>query len=113
MTPADAPNASDRPLVATKPPQDLAAQPIGNTSRTRRIAPSGTAHPARTRRIAPSGTAHPARTRRIAPSGTAHPARTPLSLLALQSLALRSAGGPGPQPLEPFDPHNWHHRATV
>ena len=45
MTPADAPNASDRPLVATKPPQDLAAQPIGNTLRTRRIAPSGTAPP--------------------------------------------------------------------
>jgi hypothetical protein len=37
MTPADAPNASDGPLVATKPPEDLAAEPIGNASRTRRV----------------------------------------------------------------------------
>ena len=37
MTPADAPNASDGPLAATKPPEDLAAQPIGNASRTRRV----------------------------------------------------------------------------
>jgi hypothetical protein len=35
MTPADAPNPSDGPLAATKPPDDLAVQPTGNASRTR------------------------------------------------------------------------------
>ena len=37
MTPADAPNASDGPLAATKPPEDFAAQTTGNASRTRRV----------------------------------------------------------------------------
>ncbi len=37
MTPADAPNASEGPLAATKPPEDLAAEPTGNASRTRRV----------------------------------------------------------------------------
>jgi len=37
MTPADDPNASDGPLAATKPPEDLAAQPTGTASRTRRV----------------------------------------------------------------------------
>jgi len=35
MMPADAPNVSDGPLAATKPPEDLAAEPIGNALRTR------------------------------------------------------------------------------
>jgi len=37
MTPADVPNPSDRPLAATKPPENFAAEPIGNTLRTRRV----------------------------------------------------------------------------
>jgi hypothetical protein len=37
MMPADAPNASDGPLAATKPPEDPAAQPTGDASRTRRV----------------------------------------------------------------------------
>jgi hypothetical protein len=37
MTPADTLNACDGPLAATKPPEDLAAEPIGNASRTRRV----------------------------------------------------------------------------
>ena len=41
MTPADTLNACDGPLAATKPPEDLAAEPIGNTSRTRRCPGSG------------------------------------------------------------------------
>jgi hypothetical protein len=39
MTPTDAPNPSDRPLAGTKPPQDLAAEPIGNA---RRVPGTGT-----------------------------------------------------------------------
>ena len=37
MTSADAPNAFDGPLAAIKPLQDLAAEPIRNASRTRRV----------------------------------------------------------------------------
>jgi hypothetical protein len=37
MTPADAPNASDGPLAATKPLEDLAAEPTDNASRIRRV----------------------------------------------------------------------------
>jgi len=32
MTPADAPNASDRLLAATKPPEHFAAQPTSNAA---------------------------------------------------------------------------------
>src|SRR5260370_36525717 len=66
MTPADAPNASDGSLAAPKPPQNFAAQPTGNASRTRRV----------------PAAAH------------ASPARVSLSLVALQSLALRPAREP-------------------
>jgi hypothetical protein len=66
MTPADAPNASDGPLAATKPPEDLTAEPIGNTSRTRRVRHRHNANPARIR----------------------------LSLLAPQSLTLRPTRKP-------------------
>lgn len=37
MTPADAPNASDGPLAATKPPEYPAAQLTDDASRTRRV----------------------------------------------------------------------------
>ena len=40
MTPADAPNPSDGPLAATKPPEDFASQPTGN--RLGALAASGT-----------------------------------------------------------------------
>jgi hypothetical protein len=66
MTPADAPNASDGPLAATKPPEDLAA----NRSATRRA-------------LAVSRHRH-----------SANPARIPLWLFAPQSLALRPAREP-------------------
>ena len=59
MTPADAPNASDGPLAATKPPEKLAAESIGNG-----------------RALAVSRHRH-----------SANPARIPLWLLAPHSLA--------------------------
>ena len=45
MTAEDAPNASDEPLAVTKPPEDLAAQPTGNASRTRRAPPPAQRQP--------------------------------------------------------------------
>jgi hypothetical protein len=85
MTPADAPNASDGPLAAIKPPEDLAAQPTGTASRTRRV---------------------PAPAQR-------QPGARSIIAAAPQSLALRSAQSPGSPSPEPFDPHSWQHRATV
>jgi hypothetical protein len=68
-----------------KPPEDLAAEPIGNASRTRRV----------------PAPAQP------------NPARIPLWLFAPQSLALRPARKPRLTMPAPFDPHSWHHPATV
>jgi hypothetical protein len=45
MTPVDAPNAFDGPLAATKPPQELAAEPTGNAPRTRRVPPPAQSQP--------------------------------------------------------------------
>jgi hypothetical protein len=45
MTSADAPNAFDGPLAATKPLQDLTAEPTSNGARTRRVPPPAQSQP--------------------------------------------------------------------
>jgi hypothetical protein len=63
MTAEDAPNASDEPLAVTKPPEDLAAQPTGNASRTRRARHRHSANPAWTPYMAVRAAEPPASTR--------------------------------------------------
>jgi hypothetical protein len=78
MTPDDNPNASDGPLAATKPPEDLAVQPTGTTSRTRRLPAPAQRQPG----------AHP-----IGAAAPHSPRFGPL----------KSPGSPSPAP---FDPHS-------
>ena len=86
MTPADAPNASDRPLAATKPREDFAAEPTDNASRTRRVPAPAQRQPG------------------------AHSIIGCLRLKASRFGPLDNPRSPSPAP---FDPHSSRRRATV
>jgi hypothetical protein len=77
MTPADTPNASDGPLAATKPPEDRAAKPTGNASRTRRDQPPARRQPGTHSMIAAGATEPQAPTRSTAPLSGVGAMRSP------------------------------------